>query len=188
MLENLTKKLVADDVARGKRDIMIEGTIIPSKMSQIERYSLINEAVDCDDVKAVLNNITFDDTDTFSGRMEKLYEACMNPEVVSESIEIEKADKVKRLSMTKDDYDKIMNVIKDYVKTKDKVEKKRYRSKIESFVSTINSNITKADEVDAFIASALRKIYNVLCDDRPMPGTDKASAIVNIKRINTALN
>lgn len=187
MLDNLTKKLVEADIAKNEKTIMIEGAIIPSKMSQIERYSMITESVEFDDIAAVLNNIKFDEMDTFKGRMEHLYEACSNPDVISESIAIEKAEKVKRLSMTKEDYDKIVNIVKDYVTTKDDAVKSANLKKIKSFVSTINSNIAKADVVDTFIASAIRKIYNALCDDHPKAGTDKAVIIVNLSAIKSAL-
>lgn len=187
MLENLTKKLVADDVARGEKEIMIEGSMIPSKMSQIERYSLITESVDCEDVKAVLNNIRFDEMDTFEGRAERLYEACMNPQVVSESIQLEKADKIKRLTMKKEDYDKIVGFIKSYNTGSDDTLRKASLSKIKSFIGTINSNITKADEVDTFISSAIRQIYTAVCGGRAEGGSDKSAIIVNLKAIKAAI-
>ena len=59
---------------------------------------------------------------------------------------------------------------------------------MKSFVGTINANIAKADKVDTFIASAIRKIYNALRQDRPKAGTSKAAIMVNIRGIKDALN
>ena len=187
MLENLTKKLVEDDINKHEKDCIFEGAVVSSNLSQIERYSLINESVDCSDVENILSHIKFGDSEDFATRSEKLFETCMNPEALLESISVEESNKVKRLSMTKEDYDKIINYVKDYVSANDD-NKITYKKKMKSFVGTINANIAKADKVDTFIASAIRKIYNALRQDRPKAGTSKAAIMVNIRGIKDALN
>lgn len=187
MLENLTKKLIEDDIDKNDKSLLFEGAVVSSNLSNIERYSLINESVDCSDIEAVLDEVNFTDTEDYDARSEKLFEACMNPKILNENVGVVEENKVKRLSMTKEDYDKIVNYVKEYVAAKDDV-KLIPKRKMKSFVGTINNNIAKADEVDVFIASAIRKIYNALREDRPKGGADKASVMVNIRGIKDALN
>lgn len=188
MLENLTKKLIEDDIYKNNKNIMFEGAVISSNMSQVERYSLINETTECESIKNILNRISFNDKDTFDVRSERLYEACSNPKIIAEAIELSEKNSVKILSMSKEDYDKIMIYIKEYIKTNDDDVKSQCKQKIKSFVTKINSNITRADEVDAFIASAIRKIYNALRSDRPITGSSKVAVMVNIRGIKDSLN
>lgn len=188
MLENLTKKLIEDDWAKHNKEILFEGAVVASNMPQIERYSHIDTDVEYESIKTALENVNLNEsTMSFEDGCEALYEACVNPSVISEAVENVEADGVKRLTMTKADYDKISNHVKDYVAADTPEKKFPYKRKMKSFVGTINANIAKADEVDTFIASAIRKIYNALRSDRPLGGNTKAVVMSNIRGIKDAL-
>lgn len=188
MLENLTKKLVEDDWASKDTDMLLEGAAIITNMSQIERYSCIEESVEFDTVMDVLDRVNIDRTSlSFEEGCGRLYEACVNPSIIEEAIGVAESDNVKRLSMTKEDYDKIVSHVKEYVLADTDEEKLPHKKKMKSFVGTINANIVKADEVDTFIAGAIRKIYNALRSDRPLSGTSKAVIMSNIRGIKDAL-
>lgn len=188
MLENLTKKLVEDDWASKDKDMLLEGAAVTANMSKIERYSCMDEAVEFDTVMGVLDKVNIDRSAlSYEEGCEKLYEACMNPSIIEEAVGVAEADNVKRLSMTKEDYDKIVLHVKEYVVADTDDEKLPHKKKMKSFVGTINANIVKADEVDTFIAGAIRKIYNALRSDRPLSGTSKAVVMSNIRGIKDAL-
>lgn len=187
MLENLTKKLIADDVEKHEKNVIMEGAVLAANMSQVERYSCINESVECDSIANMLDKVSFNDFQDSADRASALYEACMHPETLNETPTVVNEKKVKRLIMSKDDYDKIIAIVKEYTsKNDDDSEKEKLKKKIKSFVGTINSGITKADEVDTFVASVIRKIYNAFRSDRPMSGSDKATVMVNIRGIKDA--
>ena len=102
----------------------------------------------------------------------------------------------KTLSMTKDDYNEVMNIIKNMQKIKDKNDKKykikeqEYLSKIKSFISTIMSSIEADDainKVDVYIDDILRKSYRAVFNIKATPHADRESALSIIKHINNGI-
>lgn len=189
MLENLTNKLIQEDWNRKDKEMLTEGAVIAANMSKIERYSCINESTKMDSVMDTLDKIKLDRSKmTFEDACEHLYECCTDPAVLEEAVGVAEADGVKRLSMTKEDYDKIIAFAKTYAAAdEDDPKRAEAKRKMKTFVGTINANIVKADEVDTFIASAIRKIFNVLRKDRPLSGTSKAVIMSNIRGIKDSL-
>lgn len=102
----------------------------------------------------------------------------------------------KTLSMAKDDYNEVMNIVKKYAKIKDKNDKKykikeqEYLSKIKSFISTIMSSIEADDainKVDVYIDDILRESYRAVFNIKATPHADRESAISIIKHINNGI-
>jgi len=56
MLEKLTETLVAEDNAKGYRDVMVESIILSSNSGLLQRMSHIDTNMDCSDLKATLES------------------------------------------------------------------------------------------------------------------------------------
>ncbi len=196
MLENLTKKLIKDDIIKHNKELLIEGILLPTKMSVVERYSLASDCgnKDTNDIKAVLSNIKFDDMDTYEDRLNKIYTACSSPKVISEAIQIErnKDDKIKKLTMSQKDYDDMLLIVSDFsrlIKTDDAAKIVESKKKIKKFLATVNNSMTQADVADAFITTLIGKIFKIFCkkNEAYMKDNNKASVIANIRAISKCM-
>ena len=115
MLTNLTNRLIQDDVNRFNEEVFVEAVVNPTKISKIERYSLINESVDCSDIEPILESVSFSDNDSPEDRLDKLYDAC-SVHAINETVEFNQ--KTKRLTMSQEDYETVKSAIVNYKKAK----------------------------------------------------------------------
>ena len=189
MLDNLTKRLVKENIDESNKDLFIKGIIIPTKMSKIERYSLIDKNCDanCDDIKNILSGVTFNDTETLEDRKLKLYNACNS--TLNENVSFDKETKM--LSMKKEDYEIIKEAIMTYKKAKTENDKKEPAKKIKIFLSTVKSNIKskKVDDevpVDSFITASINALCKIFFKDMPVKkdGNTKDLIIAKIYMID----
>lgn len=184
MLTNLTNRLIEDDVKRCEERLLLEGIVLPTQMSKIERYSLMAECSDInfDNVKVALCGVTFEPNETFEDRKRKLYNACIKSDVLTEGA----TETVKKLTMTKEDYKKLTDVIATYKKTKDEDEKKQCATKMKKFVAVIKASIDQADEkspADAFVNSSISNIFKVVCGGKEIKAEKSSSKDILIAKI-----
>jgi hypothetical protein len=81
MLNNLTHKLLQDDASKLDRELLIEGVMLPTKISTISRYSLLegsDECCDADEVQILadkLKNVAFPELSDLEERKKLVYAA-----------------------------------------------------------------------------------------------------------------
>ena len=164
MLTNLTNRLIQDDVNRFNEEVFVEAVVNPAKISKIERYSLINESVDCSDIEPILESVSFSDNDTPEDRLDKLYDAC-SVHAINETVEFNQ--KTKRLTMSKEDYETVKSAIANYKKAKTDEEKTAAKKIIKTFINTVKPKLKGANEqtpTDAFMSALINNICKIVCD------------------------
>jgi hypothetical protein len=78
MLENLTKRLMQDELNEWTNDVFIEAVSVPSMAATIDRYSLINDSdknIDISDFKEKVESVQFQETASLDERKEFIYNA-----------------------------------------------------------------------------------------------------------------
>lgn len=184
MLNNLTNRLIKEDIEDYSKKINIDAIVIPANMSELKRYSFIgNDKVDTTDIAKKISRVEFNEDETPEERKVKLYNACLEPESLQESISEEKPNK-QRLSMSKDDYEKMKEAIIAYKKSKDEKVKNECKIKFRKFISTVKSNLKNADEevpVDAFINTILNMLFKLLCNGNIKAKNLAGKAVIEAK-------
>lgn len=167
MLTKLTNRLIQDDNNKFDTEVFVEAVVNPTRISKIERYSLMNEDAckcECGGIEDALESVTFTDTETPEDKLNKIYNACANS-VMSETVEFNQ--KAKRLTMTKEDYAIVKNALASYKKAKTDEDKAEAKKIIKTFIGTVKPKLKDAcddNPTDAFMSSLINNICKIVCD------------------------
>ena len=161
MLTNLIKRINKDENRELDRQIIVECAHAASMSSHIEKFGFIDSDVNCDDLKATLEAIELSDSDSVEVNMDKLLEGARSPETILEAV----VSTSKTISMTKEDYDELLELLKVLKKsTSEPEDKKNAKTKIKSFLKACAKEIRKCDDnrpADALVVAMINKLCNV---------------------------
>lgn len=189
MLTNLIKRINKDENLELKKEVFVECGHIVTIHPHIEKFAFIDTNKNFSDLKEKLSSVQLSDTDTVETNMDKLVTAARSNEVMTEAV----ISTSKTISMTKEDYDNLCELVKVLRKeSSDKADKKEAKSKIKSFLKACISEVRKCNDdrpADALLTAMVNKLCNAFdCevkDDKEM--TKKALLSLKLNAIAKAL-
>ena len=108
MLTNLIKRINKDENLELNKEVFVECSHMGTMHSHIDKFAFIDQNVNYEDLKDKLSGVTLTDTDTIENNMDKLVSAARSRNVITESV----VSTSKTISITKEDYDNLCNLLK----------------------------------------------------------------------------
>ena len=190
MLTNLIKRINKDENLELQKEVFVECSHIGTMHSHIEKFAFINPDKDFGDLKQKLEAVTLSDTDTVEHNMDKLVAAAKSNEVMTEAV----ISTAKTLSMTKEDFDNLSELIKVLGKvSSEKDERKNAKNKIKSFLKACTSEVRKCNDerpADALVTAMVNKLckaFDCKVDDNK-DISKKALLVLKLNALAKAIN
>lgn len=186
MLKKLTDRLVKEENKALDKELLVEGSIVPTKFSTIERYASVNPN-DCtedsvEELAKILYNTKLTDDMTEDEQKEELINAVKNSALIlTEGVEFKKDTNT--ITMDKDSYVKFKETITAYKENNDENLKKDFKK----FIKDIKQNVSKVDEdipADAFITALINSLYKIFVDKTIKINSNESTKTNFINKIN----
>jgi hypothetical protein len=189
MLNKLTERLIKEENKSLDRDILVEGTLVPTIFSTIERYAMVNnKCCEYNDIVALakkLHAVNLNDSMTEEEKKSALMDAVKNTDninVLNESSLFNLNKEQLCILMKKEDYIKIKNEINEYKKCKDEEKQKDFIVKFKNIINRLEPEMRMADDkkpVDAFTMATINSLYKTFIPT-PFKNNDDENLKTNI--------
>lgn len=158
MLTNLIKRINKDENLELEKEVYVECSYAGTMHSHIDKFAFINPTTEFEDLKQKLSAVSLSNTDSIDHNMDKLVAAARAHEVMTEAV----ISTSKTISMTKEDFDNLSELIKVLGKaSSEKDERKEAKNKIKSFLKACTSEMRKCNDerpADALVTAMVNKL------------------------------